>query len=329
MRGAFLLFGLALALVAPFAGVQCAAAALGDCGQPATSGNAPTASDALFVLRAATGSQTCEPCVCDVDDSGGVSASDALRVLRRAVGQTIELLCPACSPPPCDAVQAPACGGTCTGDLTCAPDPLVEGECACLSSCEASQAPACGGSCDFALPAELDCSPITFGGSRDPVETCMCLPPGLAVCVDAQAPSCGGICQAGSACLDTGGSCACAEQPAQGACEGAAAPACAGTCGDGLICLDDGGQCACADAEGLPETCGGAEAPACEGTCASGRVCAVESLGDCGCVEPCEVSDAPACGGACTAPGEQCAYATVNLGGATLDACECRPTSAP
>ena len=55
-----------------------------------------SASDALFVLKSAVGSATCEECVCDVNNAGGITATDALIVLRRAVGQAVELLCPAC-----------------------------------------------------------------------------------------------------------------------------------------------------------------------------------------------------------------------------------------
>ena len=68
------------------------------CGDPDDS-SVVTASDALFTLRVAVGLGSCDPCICDVDSSGGgspVTASDALRLLRRAVGQTIPLSCPAC-----------------------------------------------------------------------------------------------------------------------------------------------------------------------------------------------------------------------------------------
>jgi len=69
-----------------------------DCGDPDNTGSV-TASDALFVLRVAVGTSTCDTCVCDVDASGGatpVSASDALRVLRRAVNIGGPLTCSAC-----------------------------------------------------------------------------------------------------------------------------------------------------------------------------------------------------------------------------------------
>ena len=58
--------------------------------------NAITASDALATLRVAVALGSCELCVCDVNDSGGVTAADALVVLRAAVGQAAPLNCPAC-----------------------------------------------------------------------------------------------------------------------------------------------------------------------------------------------------------------------------------------
>ena len=66
------------------------------CGSPATAGTEPSASDALFVLLAGVGIETCPACVCDVDDSLSIAATDALMVLRSAVGQLVELACPVC-----------------------------------------------------------------------------------------------------------------------------------------------------------------------------------------------------------------------------------------
>jgi len=60
-------------------------------------GTLPTASDALYVLRAVVGSASCQSCVCDGDGNGSVSATDALITLRRAVGQAITLRCPLCT----------------------------------------------------------------------------------------------------------------------------------------------------------------------------------------------------------------------------------------
>jgi hypothetical protein len=40
----------------------------------------------LMTLRAAVGSDDCSLEVCDVDDSGQITAADALKVLRAAVG---------------------------------------------------------------------------------------------------------------------------------------------------------------------------------------------------------------------------------------------------
>lgn len=56
-----------------------------------------TASDALIVLSASVGIAECPLCVCDVNDSGGITATDALLVVRYAVGQPLTLECPPCS----------------------------------------------------------------------------------------------------------------------------------------------------------------------------------------------------------------------------------------
>jgi hypothetical protein len=58
--------------------------------------NAVTASDALFILRAAVGLETCQLCVCDVDDNAATSATDALAALRASVGLPVSLTCPTC-----------------------------------------------------------------------------------------------------------------------------------------------------------------------------------------------------------------------------------------
>ncbi len=68
----------------------------GGCGVPVSGGSKPTASDALFVLRAAVGGAQCDPCSCDVDGNGSVAAGDALAVLRAAVGGEVALNCPPC-----------------------------------------------------------------------------------------------------------------------------------------------------------------------------------------------------------------------------------------
>ena len=53
-----------------------------------------TSTDALYLLQAAIGEQTCTPCICDVDASGGVNATDALLVLTSATGAPVALVCP-------------------------------------------------------------------------------------------------------------------------------------------------------------------------------------------------------------------------------------------
>ena len=73
--------------------------ASGTCGQPLSKGSRPTASDCLFILKAAVGGLPCDLCTCDVDGSGRVTATDALLCLKVAVGQSLPLDCPTeCTP---------------------------------------------------------------------------------------------------------------------------------------------------------------------------------------------------------------------------------------
>ena len=82
-----------------------ASAGLLDCGQPSSSGDAPTTTDARTILRTAVGTpSTCsvKPCICDVSGDGLTNTSDALRTLKFAVGQEVELVCD-CSTEPATA----------------------------------------------------------------------------------------------------------------------------------------------------------------------------------------------------------------------------------
>ncbi len=75
-------------------------AAVGDCGQPRSTGSQVRSSDALAILRAAVALEDCGICVCDVDGSGAIRASDALSTLKVAVGVTgISLTCSQCDGP--------------------------------------------------------------------------------------------------------------------------------------------------------------------------------------------------------------------------------------
>ena len=77
-----------LALSAP------AGAGQGDCSQPLTTGARPAASDCLYILRVAVGSQTCEPeCICAPRGMGSATATDALLCLKFAVGGDVPLDC--------------------------------------------------------------------------------------------------------------------------------------------------------------------------------------------------------------------------------------------
>jgi hypothetical protein len=84
----FLIFAAAVLLVADRAHAGCA--------QPVSTGDKPTATDCLYVLRAAVGVEDCDACICDADASGGIVATDALTCLRSAVGQEGKLACEAC-----------------------------------------------------------------------------------------------------------------------------------------------------------------------------------------------------------------------------------------
>jgi hypothetical protein len=67
------------------------------CGQPVSQAGPPTAADALAILYAGIGLEPCdEPCQCDVDGSGVISARDALFVLNAVVGLGASLDCPTC-----------------------------------------------------------------------------------------------------------------------------------------------------------------------------------------------------------------------------------------
>ncbi len=67
----------------------------GDCSQPLSTGTSPTASDCLFILKAAVRLVTCTPeCICEPKGSGPITATDALFCLKKAVGQAVTLQCP-------------------------------------------------------------------------------------------------------------------------------------------------------------------------------------------------------------------------------------------
>ena len=68
------------------------------CGQPLSDGAVPTASDCLFILKAAVGTESCSPeCICAPSGTLPVKATDALLCLAAAVGTSLSLDCP-CAP---------------------------------------------------------------------------------------------------------------------------------------------------------------------------------------------------------------------------------------
>ncbi len=63
------------------------------CSQPVSMGARPTATDCLFILKAAVGLQSCG-CICDPSGDGSKTATDALICLNVAVGVDLPLMCP-------------------------------------------------------------------------------------------------------------------------------------------------------------------------------------------------------------------------------------------
>ena len=326
--GRSLIFGAVVAL-----SLHCVAgpaqADLGDCGQPLSTGASPVATDALFMLGAAVGTQTCELCVCDVNNDGSIAATDALIGLNAAVGQPVSLNCSPCGPVFCHESAAPACGGSCEDGLTCVTDPENGEECECLNDCEIGPAPTCGGSCASEDPGAI-CNSIRISpaGIGD-IEVCECLPPGFGFCQDASAPGCDGHCGPGSECMsDGGGGCMCSALPVQPECSIAGAPSCLGTCADApegpTICESDGaGGCSCVPFfDQMQQTCFGEVAPICGGVCTSDQLCVSEGDG-CECLAACELGSAPSCGGDCSFAGETCVVTTITVDGVSQDFCEC------
>lgn len=68
--------------------------AISQCGDVNDDGRV-TATDALFVLQAAIGLQTCSVEICDANGDGNVTATDASMVLSAAVGLPVDFVCPA------------------------------------------------------------------------------------------------------------------------------------------------------------------------------------------------------------------------------------------
>jgi hypothetical protein len=67
------------------------------CADPVAPFDGPVATDCLFILNAAVGSQECADCLCDAAGSNGINATDALLCLKVAVGESLPLDCPACN----------------------------------------------------------------------------------------------------------------------------------------------------------------------------------------------------------------------------------------
>ena len=106
-----------------------ASAGQGDCAQPVSAGLAPVASDCLFILNVAVGSDTCSPeCACAPKGTLPATASDALVCLSIAVGGTAPLACPC----PVETTTT-----TSTVTTTTLPDPCIPNPCQNGGECNA------------------------------------------------------------------------------------------------------------------------------------------------------------------------------------------------
>jgi hypothetical protein len=84
------------------------------CSQPVSDGPAPVATDCLFILQAAVGSQTCDPeCLCAPTGTLPAKATDALLCLQHSVGNdAVPLNCP------CNGVTTTSTTSTTVGEPT-------------------------------------------------------------------------------------------------------------------------------------------------------------------------------------------------------------------
>ncbi len=162
-------------------------AILGDCGQPATNGADPVATDALEVLKTGVGSSNCggfDLCICDVNSSGtaqapDVNATDALIDLQKGVGQSVTLTCPCAAPggANCSAVKVTVLAGseldsgwTGAGHNSA----LIAGAGITLANqrrCSVSGNP-CGQRDDPACPGGEVCTDLCDCDSTDPTKIC-------------------------------------------------------------------------------------------------------------------------------------------------------------
>jgi len=197
----------------------------GDCGQPTSRGaSTPSATDSLFVLRAAVGIGTCKPCVCDTDASGLIAATDALAILRSAVGLGPSLAC--------GAVCDPLCGD---GLIDLGEDCDSSGE---SDSCDADCTVAyCSDGTLNSLAGEIcDEGPDSAGCDAD------CTPTRCGD--DVINPSAGEQCEDGNAVDGDGCDTSCTLT----------------ACGNGIVtageACDDGGPSAACDSDCTPALCG-------------------------------------------------------------------------
>jgi hypothetical protein len=141
-------------LVAAAAGT--AAAGLGDCSQPLSTGGGPNSADCLYVLKAAVGSRPCENCVCDTNGNNAITTTDALVCLKKAVGQSVSLNCPSCNGVTTTTVDVSTTSTSTTSTTTTLPV-LCTGNADCSALPDAFRCNPNTGTCEKPCTKNADC----------------------------------------------------------------------------------------------------------------------------------------------------------------------------
>jgi hypothetical protein len=184
----------------------------GGCGQPVSTGEAPTASDARYTLLASIGARVCDLCVCDVDGSGTILATDAFLVLNGASGMGMVPTCSSCGPEgECPGVAQFALlskiRGACASDADCGGVAICDttvGRCRTQTNIDIGWK-GLGHSQDLddVVPARLrlecegpaPCGECTIAGLDPQLGNCRCAADNRIPCFtphEADEPSCGG-----------------------------------------------------------------------------------------------------------------------------------------
>ncbi len=159
------------------------------------------ASDALFTLSAAVGISACELCVCDVNDSGSISATDALGVLNAAVSLPIVLECPPCACEPGEVRVDGVCLSTCGNGVVDEGEQCDDGNTIDTDDCTDCVLPVCG---DGTTNGDEECDDANTDNDDGCTNSCVCSSPDCDVPCGNGAEDPGEECDDGNAVNDDG-----------------------------------------------------------------------------------------------------------------------------